>query len=449
MGNRGRPRSAPRPADEQPLLPTGTRPTSRAATRGAAARPAPQPGAFAASEAPTAEPAGPDGPSGRSGPTSPPAEAAAGAGRRPGRRAQQGRADRRRLARKVKRRRRRSAVKEIPLLVGVAVLIALVLKTFLVQAFVIPSGSMQQTITIGDRVLVDKLTPWFGSKPQRGDVVVFEDPGGWLKDEKKTTGGSDPVVVKQVKQALTFIGLLPSDNEQDLIKRVIAVGGDTVKCCDANGKVTVNGVPLDEPYVNPGNPPSEINFEVKVPEGRLFMMGDHRSNSADSRFHLNEAYHGTVSEGGVIGRAVVIGWPFDRWKWLEEPATFGSVPDAPGRSDNALGASHRVSSRDPAADPGRSREVAVNKSISDDPKSNEAIPPPSPAELPLVMGVVGLRLARRGRWHGVRSGCGGFGGRRTIRTRRARGAAGPARRLSRTGSGRQRWWRHRRRRLGR
>ncbi|MFG2146048.1 signal peptidase I [Streptomyces sp. NPDC048696] len=379
-----------------------------------------------------------------------PSEAGGGYfGRPPGRRAQQGRADRRRLARKVKRRRRRSAVREIPLLVGVALLIALVLKTFLVQAFVIPSGSMQDTITIGDRVLVDKLTPWFGSKPQRGDVVVFKDPGGWLKAEKKTTGGSDPVVVKQVKQALTFIGLLPSDNEQDLIKRVIAVGGDTVKCCDAGGKVTVNGVPLDEPYVQAGNPPSTIPFEVKVPPGRLFVMGDHRSNSADSRFHLNEAYHGTVSEDGVIGRAVVIAWPFDRWRRLEEPGTFGSVPDAPGRSDTALGASHRVSSRDPAADPDKAHEFMSIDSMSNEPISNEAIRPPSPAELPLVMGVVGLRLSWRGRWHGVRSGCGGFGGRRTIRTRRARGAAGPARRFSRAGSGRQRRWRHRGRQPGR
>ncbi|MEU1078250.1 MULTISPECIES: signal peptidase I [unclassified Streptomyces] len=476
MGSRGRPRSsAPRPADEP--LPTGTRPTSRAAARGARGgtgrgdlpgasrrrgRPAEEAGTgpftdpltepFAASGPPPAYATGPAGPAGLADPIDaeellPPAGAVPAPtpapARPPGRRAQQGRADRRRLARKVKRRRRRSAVKEIPLLVGVAVLIALVLKTFLVQAFVIPSGSMQETITIGDRVLVDKLTPWFGSRPHRGDVVVFKDPGGWLKDEKKTTGGSDPVVVKQVKQALTFIGLLPSDNEQDLIKRVVAVGGDTVKCCDGSGRVMVNGTPLDEPYVHPGNPPSEITFEVKVPEGRLFVMGDHRSNSADSRFHLDEPYHGTVSEDGVIGRAVLIGWPFDHWRWLEEPGTFGSVPDAPGRSDTALGTSHRVSSRDPAAEPGRSREVAVHTSISDDPKSNEAIRLPSPAELPLVMGVVGLRLARRGRWHGVRSGCGGFGGRRTIRTRRARGAAGRARRLSRTGSGRRWRWRHR------
>lgn len=168
------------------------------------------------------------------------------------------RAERRKLARKVKRRRRRSAVKEIPLLITVALLIALVLKTFLVQAFVIPSGSMEQTIRIGDRVLVDKLTPWFGAKPRRGDVVVFKDPGGWLRQEN-VAKKDPPVVVKQVKEGLTFIGLLPSDDEQDLIKRVVAVGGDTVKCCDKDGKVTVNGVALDEPYLHPGNPPPHSN----------------------------------------------------------------------------------------------------------------------------------------------------------------------------------------------
>ncbi|CAM5707280.1 hypothetical protein SBADM41S_07349 [Streptomyces badius] len=120
-----------------------------------------------------------------------------------------------------------------------ALLIALVLKTFLVQAFVIPSGSMEQTIRIGDRVLVDKLTPWFGSEPQRGDVVVFKDPGGWLQQENPGQKKDPPIGVKQATELLTFIGLLPSDGEQDLIKRVIAVGGDTVKCCGEDGRVTV------------------------------------------------------------------------------------------------------------------------------------------------------------------------------------------------------------------
>lgn len=165
-----------------------------------------------------------------------------GARRASGGAARPSRVERRKLARKIKRRRRRSAVKEIPLLVGVAVLIALVLKTFLVQAFVIPSGSMENTIQIGDRVLVDKFTPWFGSQPKRGDVVVFKDPGGWLTAEDAQKK-NDPVVVKQFKEGLTFIGLLPSDNEKDLIKRVVGLGGDTVKCCDAQGRVTVNGTP--------------------------------------------------------------------------------------------------------------------------------------------------------------------------------------------------------------
>lgn len=133
--------------------------------------------------------------------------------------------------------------------------------------------------------------------------------------------------MKQIKETLTFIGLLPSADEQDLIKRVIGVGGDTVACCDAKGRVTVNGTPLDEPYVNPGNAPSEIRFEVKVPPGRLFVMGDHRANSADSRFHLDEAFNGTIGEDGVVGQAVVIAWPFDHWRKLEQPATFRTVPD--------------------------------------------------------------------------------------------------------------------------
>ncbi|MEV6174371.1 signal peptidase I [Streptomyces sp. NPDC051954] len=313
------------------------------------------------------------------------------------------RAERRKLQRKVKRRRRRSAVKEIPLLVGVAVLIALVLKTFLVQAFVIPSGSMEQTIQIGDRVLVDKFTPWFGSKPQRGDVVVFKDPGGWLQDEQTTTKKEDPIVVKQVKEGLTFIGLLPSDNEKDLIKRVVGVGGDRVKCCDAQGRVTVNGVPLEESdYLYPGNAPSQAEFDITVPQGRLWVMGDHRSNSADSRSHQDQDYGGTVSEDEVVGRAMVIAWPFNHWNSLDEPNTYASVSDSTSGSTAAPQLSHRVAPDDP----------------------NGTIQLPTPAELPLVMGVVGLRRAWGRRRHRVRSWRGGCGGWRTVRARR-RGPRAP------------------------
>ncbi|MEV7081275.1 signal peptidase I [Streptomyces sp. NPDC093516] len=325
------------------------------------------------------------------------------------------RAERRKLQKKVKRRRRRGAVKEIPLLVGVAVLIALVLKTFLVQAFVIPSGSMEQTIRIGDRVLVDKLTPWFGSEPQRGDVVVFKDPGGWLQDEQPTAKKDDPVVIKQIKEGLTFIGLLPSENEKDLIKRVVGVGGDRVKCCDAQGRVTVNGVPLNEDYLYPGAAPSDTPFDITVPQGRLWVMGDHRNNSADSRAHQDTDYGGTVSEDEVVGRAMVIAWPLGHWTTLEEPNTYASVSDSGTGSTAAPRLSHRVASDD----------------------SNEAIQLPTPAELPLVMGVVGLRRVWGRRRHRVRSWRGGCGGRRTVRTRR-RGAPRTSRGIRRPGRGQRR-----------
>ncbi|WP_416979447.1 signal peptidase I [Streptomyces sp. T028] len=361
MGNRGKPRGVPSSAADQ-LLPTGAR---RAAS-----------------------PAG-----GRT------------------------RAERRKLQRKVKRKRRRSAVREIPLLVGVAVLIALVLKTFLVQAFVIPSGSMEQTIRIGDRVLVDKFTPWFGSKPQRGDVVVFKDPGGWLNDETTTTKKEDPVVVKQVKEGLTFIGLLPSDNEKDLIKRVVGVGGDRVQCCDTEGRVTVNGVPLEEgSYLYPGNNPSDAAFDITVPQGRLWVMGDHRANSADSRSHQNTDYGGTVSEDEVVGRAMVIAWPLGHWVRLKEPQTFSSVSGSTATTASAAQASHRVAQDVPN---GTIRQL------------------PSPAELPLVMGVVGLRRAWGRRRHGVRSWRGGCGGWRTVRARR-RGTPRSSRGHRRPGWGRRR-----------
>ncbi|KUO17902.1 signal peptidase I [Streptomyces dysideae] len=360
MGNRGKPRGAASSAAEN-LLPTGSRRAS----------------------------------------------GAAGSGRT--------RAERRKLQRKVKRRRRRSAIKEIPLLVGVAVLIALVLKTFLVQAFVIPSGSMEQTIQIGDRVLVDKFTPWFGSKPQRGDVVVFKDPGGWLQDEQTTVKKEDPIVVKQVKEGLTFIGLLPSDDEKDLIKRVVGVGGDRVKCCDAQGRVTVNGVPLQEDYLYPGNAPSQTDFDITVPQGRLWVMGDHRANSADSRAHQNTDYGGTVSEEEVVGKAMIIAWPFGHWNTLDEPKTYASVSDSATGSTAAPQLSHRVASDDP----------------------NGPVQLPSPAELPLVMGVVGLRRVWGRRRHRIRSWRGGCGGWRTVRARR-RGAPRTPRGSSRPGRGQRR-----------
>jgi signal peptidase I len=231
-----------------------------------------------------------------------------------------GRAERRKLARKVKRKRRRGAAKEVPILIVVALLIALVLKTFLLQAFVIPSGSMEQTIKIGDRVLVDKLTPWFGSEPERGEVVVFHDPGGWLGE---TVQPDTNAVARAVQQALSFIGLMPSAEEKDLIKRVIAVGGDTVEC-KGTGPVTVNGKALVEPYIYPGNTAcGDKPFgPIKVPKGRIWVMGDHRQDSLDSRYHQNLEGNGTVSVDEVVGRAIVVAWPVNRWSTLPVPSTF-------------------------------------------------------------------------------------------------------------------------------
>ncbi|TGZ10899.1 signal peptidase I [Streptomyces rhizosphaericola] len=215
---------------------------------------------------------------------------------------------------------------EFPLLVGIALILALLIKTFLVQAFSIPSDSMQNTLQKGDRVLVDKLTPWFGSEPERGEVIVFHDPDGWL----------DGVAVdppNAFQEALSFIGLMPSAEEKDLIKRVIGVGGDTVECA-GDGPLKVNGKALDEPYVFPGNTPCSNDpggsFEVTVPPGRLWVMGDHRQASSDSRYHTDDRNDGMVPVDEVVGRAVVVAWPVGRWSTLPIPDTFKTVPAAPG-----------------------------------------------------------------------------------------------------------------------
>ena len=222
------------------------------------------------------------------------------------------------------RRRRLKPIKlwrEVPLLLAIALVLALGIKTFVVQAFFIPSQSMQNTILPGDRVLVNKFSPWFGAQPQRGQVVVFNDPGGWLP--ATVAPNTSNVAVRYVKDVFTFVGLLPSDDEHDLIKRVIGIPGDEVKCCDKQGRVTVNGVPLSESaYIFPGALPSTISFDVHVRAGFIWVMGDNRADSADSRYHMTDKYGGMVPIGDVVGHAFVLIWPPSRAGGLGVPATF-------------------------------------------------------------------------------------------------------------------------------
>ncbi|WP_375540805.1 signal peptidase I [Streptomyces sp. TRM64462] len=213
-------------------------------------------------------------------------------------------------------RKQRSFWKELPLLIGIALLLALLIKTFLVQAFSIPSESMMNTLQRGDRVLVDKLTPWFGSEPERGEVVVFHDPGGWLNEPAPEPNA--------LQWFLSQIGLMPSADQQDLIKRVIAVGGDTVEC-KRGGKVHVNGKELDETgYLYPGSTPCDDQpfGPIKVPDGRIWVMGDNRQNSLDSRYHQELPGNGTIENKEVVGRAIVVAWPIGRWSTLPVPDVF-------------------------------------------------------------------------------------------------------------------------------
>ena len=211
-----------------------------------------------------------------------------------------------------------AVLRETAIVVALSLVIATLVRIFLVQAFLIPSQSMEDTLLVGDRVLVSKLTTRFG-EIHRGDVIVFADPDGWLSpsvDDGSTSLGD------RLSDALQFVGVLPEDSEGHLIKRVIGLGGDTVVCCDDDGRITVNGVAVDESsYLRPGDEPSATEFEVEVPEDELFVMGDHRSNSGDSRVN------GTVPEDRVTGRAFAVVWPVSRWESLSRPEAFETVPD--------------------------------------------------------------------------------------------------------------------------
>ncbi|MFD3326018.1 signal peptidase I [Streptomyces sp. NPDC058701] len=195
-----------------------------------------------------------------------------------------------------------------PVAFGVVCTVLLILfSNFVVQPFLIPSRSMEPAFEVGDRVLVNKLAYRFGDGPRRGDLVVFDGTGSFVPErpEGSPIGGA-------LHGAASALGLAePSDS--DFVKRVVGVGGDDVVCCDADGRMRVNGVALDEPYLYPGDAPSQVPFRIVVPLGTLWVMGDHRSQSRDSRDHLGQPGGGMVPVENVIGRADWIGWPVSRW----------------------------------------------------------------------------------------------------------------------------------------
>ncbi|WP_405869095.1 signal peptidase I [Streptomyces sp. NBC_00005] len=187
----------------------------------------------------------------------------------------------------------------ISLTVLVCLVFLLLLNAFVVQPFQIPSGSMENGLRIGDRVLVNKLAYRFGAEPRRGDVVVFDGTG--------------------------YFG------NADYIKRVVGVGGDHVVCCDKEGRIEVNGRSVDEStFLYPGDSPSSVSFKVVVPDGTLFVLGDHRSDSSDSRDHLGSPGGGMIPLAEVIGRADWIVWPSAHWTRLQRPGAYARVPAADG-----------------------------------------------------------------------------------------------------------------------
>jgi len=225
------------------------------------------------------------------------------------------------------RARATPVLRESVIVVGLALLLSLIVKTWLMQAFYIPSESMENTLLKGDRVIVNKLVPTPMSL-HRGDVIVFEDPDHWLPAPVPLQRSP---IMSAFNSTLIFVGLLPSDEGNHLIKRVIGLPGDHVRCCDQNKRISINGAAVSEPYLFPGDVPSQEPFNITVPPGRVWVMGDHRSDSADSRAHDENSggAKGSVPESLIVGRAITVVWPFEHWAWLSNPSqTFARVPAA-------------------------------------------------------------------------------------------------------------------------
>ena len=287
--------------------------------------------------------------------------------------------------------KRRRFWRELPVLVVIALVLALIIKTFAIQAFFIPTGSMQNTLAIGDRVLINKIV--YHLRPiERGDIIVFDGNGSW---DLNSQPASSNIFSKALGELEGIVGV--SQDSDIYIKRVIGLPGDVVACC-THGKVTVNGVPLDETsYIYPGNAPSTKFGPVTVPAGRLWVMGDHRAVSYDSRGHMGDPGGGTIPESAVLGRAFVIIWPPSQWGFLNIPATF---------EQPRLNASGAAGGNAAAGGSSAALEAAMD---------NGTPIKPAGSPLPLALGFAGAlpltwlqRKARRGllsrRWRRSRAG---------------------------------------------
>lgn len=208
--------------------------------------------------------------------------------------------------------------RETTFVIVMALALSVLLRTFVFQAFYVPSSSMEQTLLINDRIIASKLSYKFGDI-HRGDVIVFQDPGGWLPEPLPETGFR-----AKLNAVLKFVGVLPQNSGKDLVKRVIGVPGDHIKCCSAMGQLIINDVPVNETaYAQPGT--DSIPFELTVPAGRVFVMGDNRDHSSDSRSHM-DVQKGTVPIANIVGQVVALIWPVDRFGKVDTSEPLASVP---------------------------------------------------------------------------------------------------------------------------
>lgn len=219
-------------------------------------------------------------------------------------------------------------LRDLVIIFVAAIVISVGIKTFLVRSFYIPSSSMENTLQINDRIIVNQLVPDVVGL-EHGDIVVFKDPGGWLTPQPVE---SRPPLVEALDWVLSVIGLSAPDSNDHLIKRVIGLPGDTVACCNAFGQISVNGVPLEEPYLllpDRVTKAAKDDFAVTVPDDSLWVLGDNRYNSCDSRCNASGPSRGFVPLENVVGRAVMISWPTSRWTWLDNyPSVFAGVDEA-------------------------------------------------------------------------------------------------------------------------